>query len=247
MAHGHAGDAQLQHSCFQGLKLGFLADDLHLGELGGGAVGSVEGGDTLDGNGLGGGHTASDGHGGVGLHGGGIRQHGEAGIGGKQAVLGDIQTGDLFLRRDPQADGVLQDGEDDGDDHSHIEDYGSNAQALDAKEVEATAVKDPLFRGHAGGEEAGEDSAQGTADAMDRDGAHRVVNLGNLVEKLHGQHDDQTEDDAHNGGTQRGYSVTPGADDQLVGVHAYGGGTVEAEPAEPENEHAQSGKGQVVA
>ena len=38
-----------------------------------------------------------------------------------------------------------------------------------------------------------------------------------------------------------------GADDQLVGVHAYGGGTVEAEPAEPENEHAQSGKGQVVA
>ena len=85
-------------------------------------------------------------------------------------MLGDIQTGDFFLRRDPQADGVLQDGEDDGDDHSHIEDYGSNAQALDAKEVEATAVKDPLFRGHAGGEEAGEDSAQGTADAMDRDG-----------------------------------------------------------------------------
>ena len=49
-----------------------------LGELGGGAVDSVEGGDTLDGNGLGGGHTASDGHGGVGLHGGGIRQHSEA-------------------------------------------------------------------------------------------------------------------------------------------------------------------------
>lgn len=72
------------------------------------------------------------------------------GIGGKQAVLGDHQTGDLFLRCDPQADGVLQDGEDDGDDHSHIEDYGSNAQTLDAKEMEATAVKDPLFRGHAG-------------------------------------------------------------------------------------------------
>ena len=109
----------------------------------------------LDGNGLGGGHTASDGHGGVGLHGGGIRQHSEASIGGEQAVLGDIQAGDLVLRCDPQADGVLQDGEDDGDDHSHIEDHGSNAQTLDAKEVEDTAVKAPLFRGHAGGEEAG--------------------------------------------------------------------------------------------
>ena len=49
--------------------------------LGGGAVGSVEGGDTLDGNGFGGGHIADDGCGSVGLHGGGIRQHGEAGIG----------------------------------------------------------------------------------------------------------------------------------------------------------------------
>ena len=189
---------------------------------------------------------------------------------------------------------MLQDGEDDGDDHSHIKDHGSNAQTLDAKEVETAAVKDPLFRGHAGGEEAGEDSAQGTADAMDRDGAHRVVNLGNLVEELHGQHDDQAENNAHNGGTQGSNGVAPGgdahqacqsgvvghgdirlaiaqpgedqggaaghggaevgveehqtgADDQLVGVHAYGGGTVEAEPAEPENEHAQSGKGQVVA
>ncbi len=49
--------------------------------------------------------------------------------------------------------------------------------------MEAAAVKDALFRGHAGGEEAGEDSAQGTADAMDRDGAHRVINLGDLIEK----------------------------------------------------------------
>ena len=236
----------LQHSCFQGLKLGFLADDLHLGELGGGAVGSVEGGDTLDGNGLGGGHTASDGHGGVGLHGGGIRQHSEAGIGGEQAVLGDIQTGDFFLRRDPQADGVLQDGEDDGDDHSHIEDYGSNAQALDAKEVEATAVEQPPF-------------------SVDTPVAKRPVRivprapqtpwtemaptgssiLATLSKNSTASTMTMTEDDAHNGGTQRGYSVTPGGDAHQArqsGVVGHGDiGLAVAQPGEDQGGAAGHG------
>ncbi len=66
----------------------------------------------MTGIGLGGGHTASDGHLGVGLHGGGIRQHGEAGIGGEQAVLGDIQTGDFLRRPAPMV--CHRDGEDDG-------------------------------------------------------------------------------------------------------------------------------------
>ena len=39
----------------------------------------------------------------------------------------------------------------------------------------------------------------------------------------------------------------PALTHQLIGVHAHGGSAVEAEPAEPQDEHAQRGEGQVVA
>ena len=77
----------------------------------------------------------------------------------------------------------------------------ADAQQLNTEEVEAAAVKHALFRGYTGGEETGEDGAQGAADAVNGDGAHRIVDLGHLIEELHSQHDDQAENNAHNGGT----------------------------------------------
>ena len=209
-------------------------------------------------------------------------------------MLRDVQTGDLLLRRDPQADGVLQNGKDNGDHNCHIEDNGRHAQTLDAEEMEAAAVEHAFFRGDAGGKQAGENGAESAADTVNGNCAHRVVDLGDLIKEFHSQHDDETEHNAHDGSAQRIYGVAPGgdahqtgqrgvvshgniglavaqpgedqgraagnggaevgveehqtgADDQIVGVHAHGGSAVEAEPAEPENEHAQRGESQVVA
>ena len=289
MGYGHARNANSHQGILQGFKTGFLTDDFHLGKLGAGAL--VKGRHLLHGNGLRHGHLTADHHRRV--LGGGIRHHGEAGVSREQAVLGDIQTGDLLLRRNPQADGLFDEDEHHRNDDRHIGDDADHAQALDTQEMEAAAVEQTLLGGNAGGEQAGQNGAQGAADTVDGNRAHRIINLHNLVEELHGQHHHDAEHRAHNGGAKRGDRVASGGDahqsgqrgvvghghiglavtnpgedqrhaaghgrgqigveedqtragDCLVGIHGHGGSAVEAEPAEPEDEHAQRREGQVV-
>ena len=72
------------------------------------------------------------------------------------------------------------------------------------EEMEAAAVEHAFFRGDAGGKQAGENGAEGTAHTVNGDGAHRVVDLGDLIKEFHGQHDDEAEHNAHDGSAGRG-------------------------------------------
>ena len=56
-------------------------------------------------------------------------------------LLGNIQAHQFVLRVRPQADGVLDQLEHDGDDNSHIQCHGEHAQGLYTQQAKAAAIK----------------------------------------------------------------------------------------------------------
>ena len=111
-----------------------------------------------------------------------------------ETVLEDVETLDLLLTGDPQADRGLEGGEEDAgaDDHPDEDDGGH--QQLDEQLVDTAAVEQAgIFTAEegvvVGGEQADRDQAPEAADAVDADGAHRIVDL-DLVEEQH-RTDDQ--------------------------------------------------------
>ena len=209
MGQGHARNAQFHQRALQGLKAGFLADDLHLGKLGGSAV--REGGFALHRNGLRFGNVARHRHGSF-FRRQRIRGHGKPGIGGGQSMLGNIQTCQLVLSRCPQADGVLQQQEYRCDDDGDVCRHRNDTQRLHAQKMETAAIEQALFRGNAGGEQTRQNGAQRAAYTVNGDRAHRVVDLGHLVKKLHCQHDHNAEDQSHDRRACRTDCVAAGGD-----------------------------------
>ena len=107
----------------------------------------------------------------------------------------------------------------------------------------------------------GEDQAGGNADdggAHGRDGVapggdgHQAsqsgveshADIGLLIAQPGVEHGDAG---GHSGGQVGVDEDQTGGDQGLIAIHGHGGAAVEAEPAEPQDEHAQSAQGQVVA
>ena len=99
-------------------------------------------------------------------------------------MLAAVQAHDLVRGARPQADGLFDQQENNGDDDCGPGDGCTDAQHLDSEELESAAVEDALHGGAAGGEQAGQDRAQGAADAVDGDRADRVVDLHDLVKEF---------------------------------------------------------------
>ena len=285
----HAGHADGGHGVLEGLEAGLTGDDDNL----------VHGCRGVLGNHLGHRHRSGDRsrrgrrfhrH----IH--GIRRRDEVRIRADQAVLRLVQAHDFLRSGDAQADGLVNNLEDDGHGHDHPGNDSKHAQDLDAQEGEAAAIDEAFLRHLVAvivREDAGEDGAGRAAQAMYADRADRVVHLHNLVDELDAEHHHEASNDADRRSARRGHHVAAGGDGHQAGqgavqghgdvrlavahpgdahdrngrhgrrqvrghedagrgfVRAAGQGdgraAVEAEPAEPEDEHAQRAKGQGVA
>ena len=296
LGNGHAGHADSVHGSFQSFKLGQLHDHNDLVHAGIQLSGQGFFLDDLDG----GGNLGLAGHGDVVFTQVSVLVHahlsvsrvrdGEAGVSGSQAVLVDIQAVDFFFFGHTQADGLFDDGKDDGHGNQHPGSHADNAQNLNAKETEAMAVQQALT----GGEQAGCNGAPHAVHAVHGNSADRVINLDNVIKEFNGEDAEHTGNDADDGsaerinhiaacgnGNQTGqstvkgkgdirFAVTHPAGDQrgngsqrsgqvgieadqtsgnhgVIACHCHGGATVEPEPAEPQDKHAQGHGGQVVA
>ena len=127
-------------------------------------------------------------------------------------MLAAVQAHDLVRRVRPQAHGLLNQQEDDGDDHAGPCRGRQHAQGLHAEELESPAVEHALHRGAAGGKQAGQDRAQRAADPVHGDGADRVVDLRRLVKELDSQHDHEAANQADQGRPEGVHRVAPGRD-----------------------------------
>ena len=116
----------------------------------------------------------------------------EVRIGGREAVLLEVEAGDLLLRRDAQADRGLEDAEYDRDDDRDIDGDGDNAEHLHEEEMRLARVEQAVLHS----EEAREDRAERAADAVDSDRADRIIDFELLVDELDGKDDDDTGDEA---------------------------------------------------
>ena len=114
-------------------------------------------------------------------------------------MLGDIQALDFLLGRAPQANGLFDQGENNGDHHRGIGSHCQNTQQLDTEKSEAAAIEKAVVCC----QEARQEGAGGTADAMDRDRTYRVVDLGHFIKEFHRQHHQNAAGNANDGGAHR--------------------------------------------
>ena len=207
LGHRHAGDADGVHGTLQYLEPGLVAEDGHLGKLhvGGRDPRLLTGhqlyrhrlvltGPTAHGHRL---HRAGE----------PARRH-KVGIGRGQAVLLDVQALDLLLGGAAQADGVLEHQKYDGNGHQDPHRHREHADALGDKEGGAAAIEKAAVHR----QQASEQSTHGPTDAMDRDGAHWVVDLGYLVKKFNRKRKDDAGARSDDGGAEDGYHVASGGD-----------------------------------
>ena len=111
-------------------------------------------------------------------------------------MLGSIQPGDLFLRRDPQSVGMLDDLKHDRHDHAGIGRDRHDPQALYAELAQAAPVEQAAF----GGQQAGQERTGHTAAAMDRHSAHGVIDVELHIQQFHHDYHQHAGDHAHHEG-----------------------------------------------
>ena len=163
---------------------------------------------------------------------------GKTGVGAGQAVFMDVQAVDFLLLRDAQADGFLDEGEDDEHGRQHPDQHAGQAQHLDAEKGEAVAVEDAL----AGGEEAGGQGAPGAVDAVDGNRAHGVIDLCHVVEEFHREDAEHTGDDADDGGAEGVHHIAAGGDgDQTCQGAVEGKGDIGFAVAHPAGDEGRDG------
>ena len=151
-----------------------------------------------------------------------LRQRGQAGrwckvgIGRGQAVLCGVQSGDLLLLACAESYCFLDDQEGDGNGDRCPQDDGEHAQHLQGQEADTAAVEQPhiciVSRGRRGGKEAHRDGAPNAVQAVDRHGAHRVVNAQLVIQSPDAKDHQDAGHRADDNGAQRIRHVTRSGD-----------------------------------
>lgn len=127
------------------------------------------------------------------------------GVAAGQAVLGNIQAGDLLGRGHAQADGFFDEGIDDDHHHRDPSDDGDNTQCLHAEEREAAAVE----RAAVCGKQAGEQRARCAAKAVYADGADGVVDLQLFIDEFDAKNNDESGYEADAGSAEGVDHIAP--------------------------------------
>ena len=251
LGHGHAGDAQIVQSGLQLVELGQLCNDGDLVHPG--VVDAVvdDGGLThhrhrsrqlrcgsLDGVVLAEVGVFVGGHGscvGVG--------DGEASVGRSQTVLVDVQAVDLHLSGDAQADGLVDDLEDEEHHDDDIDIDRDEAQQLDAQLAQAAAVEQALAHAVAAvGEQADCDGAPHAVCKVDGDCADGIVDPGDLIKELNAQDHQKTGHKADDEGTERRNSVAACRDGHQTGQRTVQGhGDIGLAVPQPGEDHGHAG------
>ena len=244
VGHGHTRDADTVHGLLQALQAGGTADDLHPGvdRFARGFFGLL----CRSRYGLCSGSGSSCGRGSrnrcacfVPF----FRQDRKAGISSEQAVFAAVHADDLVLGARPQADGLFDQQENNGDDDCGPGDRCTDAQQLDSEELESAAVEDALHGGAAGGEQAGQDRAQRAAHAVDGNRADRVVDLRDFIKEFNREHDREPADDADHSRPEGIHRVAARRDAHQAGQsRVEGHGNIRFAVTDPGEHHRHHGR-----
>ena len=149
-------------------------------------------------------------------------------------MLVDVQALQLLNGRGPQTHRVLDHRKDDHHSHRYPGNDADHAQALGEEELGTAAVEQATVHR----QQAGEQGTHSAAHTVDRNGAHRIVNLGYLIKEFHrqGKHDAGTDTD--DGRTLHRYHVTAGGDGHQSAQRCVEGhGDIRLLEANPSKEH----------
>src|ERR1041384_2304760 len=157
----------------------------------------------------------------------GLFVHDHAGIPG-HPHLGHVQPFDLDVASNAVADQLLTDGIDDQRDSGQGHEAGGDADQLGPELAQAAAIEE-AFDGAGNGipaiaisavcKEAQGETTPGAVDAMDGDGADRIVNPA-LVEKEYGFHDQDAGNQPDEAGAASANKGTGTGDSDQAGEHA---------------------------
>ena len=166
----------------------------------------------------------------------------KAGIGACQAVLVQIQTINLHLGGNTQADDSIDGFEDDEHDDQNIGVNCQNAQSLNAQELCAASIEEACHNAVlAVGEEANRKSAPDAVGHMYRHSADRVVDLCDIVKKLHRKNDQDAGDKTDHKGAEGSHAVTARRDgNQACKGGVEGHGDVRLAVTKPGEDHSHN-------
>ena len=258
LGHGHAGHTQIVQRGLELIELGELCNDGHFVHTGvvdaivddGRLLDHRHGSVHLHGACLGGIILAQIGVL-VGHHGSGVGiGDGETGVSGSQAVLVDIQAVDLHLSGDAQADGFVDDLEDEEHHDHNVHINGDKAQQLGAQLCKAAAVEQALAHAVAAvGEQAHGNGAPHAVCKVNGDSAHGVIDLCNLIKEFNAQDHEDTGHEADDEGTEGRDRITACGDGDQTSQRAVQGhgdiGLAVAQPGEDHGHAGGNGSGQV--
>ena len=180
----------------------------------------------------------------VGHHGGciGIRD-GKTGVSGSQAVLVDVQAVDLHLRGDAQADGLVNDLEDDEHHDDNVGIHADQTQQLGAQLCQTAAVEETcVLSVGTGGEQAHRNGAPDAVGKVDRNRTYGVIHLGDIVEELDAQHHQEAGHKADEKCAEGRNGVTSGGDGHQTGQRTVQGhGDIGLAVTQPGEDHGHTG------
>ena len=113
-------------------------------------------------------------------------------------MFADIETFNFFVAGNTQADGGLDDFEDDGHGYCHPYDDAANAEELYEEQMNAAAVEEAVGVV----EETNEDGADSTAAAVNSDGADRIVDFEFLINEFDNDNNENTGNNTDDGGAE---------------------------------------------
>ncbi len=156
-----------------------------------------------------------------------------------------VQTVDLFLFGHPQANELLDQAEDDEHADQNPGRHADQAQGLHTQAGKTAAVEHTAV----GGKQAHSQGAPGTVDAVDRHGAHGVVDAGDAVKEFHREDAQHTGHNTDDGGAVGVHLIAAGGDGHQAGQRAVEGqGHIRlavAQPGDDKGGHGGQGRRQV--
>ena len=252
LSDGHAGNAQIVEGSLELIELGKLCNDGHLVHTG--VVHAIvdhgrrlahhrNGSADLLVGGLG--HIVLAEVGVlVGHHGSRVCiGDGETSVSGCQTMLVDIQTVDLHLCGNAQADELIDELEDNEHHNDNVDVNGNEAQQLGAQLCQTAAVEETcVLSVGTGGEQAHRNGAPHAVCKVDGNCTNRVIHLGDVIEELNAQNNEQAGHKADEECAERRNGIAACSDRHQTGQRTVQGhGNIGLAVAQPGEDHSHTG------